>query len=87
MSATATNLHAFIEDVRRTAPDYLHPLSIMSIHRWPNDAHAYVNIGEEERAVRLIRYASEKIKSEVAWEAYKAGGPLPFDMEAGHGAP
>lgn len=67
MTATMTDLHAFIEDLRATVP-YVHPAAQATIHEWLQDMHAAADQDDVATVARLARYVTDKIEQEIKWQ-------------------
>ena len=67
MTATTTDLHAYIEDLRATVP-YVHPGAQATIHSWLQDMHDAADQDDAVTFARLARHVSDKIEQEIEWQ-------------------
>lgn len=64
MTATITNLHTYIEDLRAAVP-YVHPAARATINSWLQDMHAAADQDDAAAVARLARYVTDKIEQEI----------------------
>ena len=69
MTATLTDVHAYIEDLRATIPGDVHPAGRATINWWLQDMHAAADQYDDATLARLGRCILDKIKQEVEWAA------------------
>jgi hypothetical protein len=69
MTATITDLHAYIEDLRATVP-YVHPAAQAVIHEWLGEMHDAANQDDPVTFARLARLVTKKIEQEIEWQAH-----------------
>jgi hypothetical protein len=74
MTATITNLHAYIEDLGATMP-YVHPAARATIHSWLQDMHAAADQDDAATVARLARLVTKKIEQEI--DGNGTARPLP----------
>jgi hypothetical protein len=67
MTATWTDLHAFIEDLRASVP-YMHPAGRASIDAWLSEMHDAADQDDAATFARLARLVTDKIKQEIEWQ-------------------
>jgi hypothetical protein len=70
MTASTTDLHAYIEDLRATVP-YVHPAGRATIDAWLGEMHDAADQGDAATVARLARYVTNKIDQEIEWHRLK----------------
>jgi hypothetical protein len=67
MTATMTDLHTFIEDLRAAVP-YVHPAGRATIDAWLGEMHDAADQDDAATVARLARYVADKIAWEIEWQ-------------------
>jgi hypothetical protein len=76
MSATAIDLHAWVEEQKGTVPADIHPAGQCVCHAMISEMHQAAEAGDNGRLVYLLQELREKIAEEVAWEEDKLRGVM-----------
>jgi hypothetical protein len=68
MTATVTDPHDYIEDLRAILP-YVHPAARATINSWLHDMHAAADQDDAATVAQLARYVTDKIEQEIEWQS------------------
>jgi len=78
MTATMTDLRAYVEDLRayvedlRASVPYVHPAAQAIIHEWLQEMRDAADQDDAVTFARLARYVADKIKLEIEWQKITA---------------
>jgi hypothetical protein len=72
VSATKIEWHDYIETLRLTVPDDLHPAGMATIHSWFCEMHDAAEHGDAATVAKLARMVSYKVAQEIEWQRQDA---------------
>jgi hypothetical protein len=72
MTATTTDLHAYIEDLRATVP-YVHPAGRATIDAWLGEMHDAADQDDAATVARLACLVTKKTEQEIEWQRETRG--------------
>lgn len=71
MSATAIDMHVWIEEQKGTVPKDVHPAAQVACHEMINQMHQAAEARNTGRLLYLLQELRWKISDEIAWEESK----------------